>query len=131
MELMSSLILFTDKFASVDEPLYFYDAHPDSVLHQEVFNSHIFDIFPALTGLYDRFRAAKAEEKYCDELEWFFIWNLLIDSAKDFSKFKEGRPGFRRARELLKKYFPNWRKNRFLKQKPLKLRMRVLLNYYK
>ena len=72
-----------------------------------------------------------AEKTYHDELEWFFIWNLLIDSAKDFDKFPEGKPGFQRSREMMKKYFPKWRKNRFLKQKPLKFRMRVKLNYKK
>ncbi len=131
MEMMSALILYTDKFASIDEPLYFYNSTPESVLHKEEFSPHIFDIFPALKGLYQRFVEAGAEKEYRDELEWFFIWNLLIDSAKDFAKFPEGKPGFERSREMLKKYFPKWRKNRFLKQKPLKLQMRVRLNYKK
>lgn len=131
MELMSALILYTDKFASVDKPLYLYHQNNNSVLHKQEFDSHIFDIFPALTGLYQRFKKAGCEKKYHDELEWFFIWNLLIDSAKDFGQFPEGHSGFARSREMLKKYFPNWRKNRFLKQKPLKLRIRVRLNYKK
>ena len=131
MELMSSLILYTDNFTSLDEPLYFYCENPESVLHKKDFNPHIFDIFPALEGLYQKFVDKKAGEKYHDELEWFFIWNLLIDSAKDFGKFPEGRPGFKRSREMLQNYFPNWRQNRFLKQKPLKLKLRVRLNYYK
>lgn len=129
MELMSSLILYTDKFASIDEPLYFYSQNPGSILHKTEFNPHIFDIFPVLSGLYGKFEKAGAEVKYHDELEWFFIWNLLIDAAKDFSKFPEGRPGFKRSREMLARYFPGWRKNRFLKQKPLKLRLLVRLNY--
>ena len=131
MGLMSALILHTDRFASIDEPLYFYSQNPESVLHKSKFNPHVFDIFPALTGLYDKFKDAKAEVKYHDELEWFFVWNLLIDSAKDFGKFPEGKPGFKRSREMLSEYFPNWRKNKFLKQKPLKLRTLVRLNYYK
>ena len=131
MELMSSLILYTDKYEAIDEPLYLYYQNKDSVLHKTSFDAHIFDIFPALKGLYKRFQKANAVSLYHDELEWFFIWNLLIDSAGDFSKFKEGQPGFKRSRTMLKKYFPNWRRNKFLKQKPLKLRIRVLLNYYK
>ena len=131
MELMSALILYTDKLASVNEPLYFYSQNDESVLHQKKFNPHIFDIFLALEGLYQRFTEAGAEQKYHDELEWFFIWNLLIDSAKDFGQFPEGHPGFQRSREMLKEYFPEWRKNRFLREKPLKLRIRVRLNYKK
>ncbi len=131
MELMSSLILYTDNFASLDEPLYYYCENPESVLHKKDFSPHIFDIFPALRGLYQKFVDAEAEKEYHDELEWFFIWNLLIDSAKDFGNFSEGKPGFARSREMLKEYFPHWRKNKFLRQKPLKLRLKVLLNYYK
>lgn len=131
MELMSSLILYTNKFASIDEPLYFYCQNPESVLHKTKFSPHIFDIFPALEGLHQKFIAADAYESYHDELEWFFIWNLLIDSAKDFAAFPEGKPGFKRTRQTLSHYFPNWRQNRFLKAKPLKLKLRVYLNYFK
>lgn len=129
MELMSSLILHTDRYNDVDEPLYFYYNNPDSVLHKKEFSPHIFDIFPALEGLYQHFVDAGAEKKYHDELEWFFIWNLLIDSAKDFASFPEGKPGFKRSREMMKEYFPNWKQNRFLKEKPIKFRIRVRLNF--
>lgn len=131
MEMISSIILYTDHFAAVSEPLYRYHQNSDSVLHKKTWDPHYFDIFPALEGLVQRFKIAKAFKTYYDELEWFFIWNLLIDSNQDFSKFKEGRAGFRRSRKLLKKYFPNWRKNQFLRAKPLKLRLRVRLNYHK
>ena len=130
MELMSALILYTDKFAAVDAPLYFYRQTQNSVLHRHSWDESAYDIFPALEGLYRRFQKARAAKLYHDELEWFFIWNLLIDSAKDFAQFPEGRPGFARSRKMLKKYFPKWRKNRFLKQKSLRLRIRVRLNYW-
>ena len=129
MEMISALILYTDKFASVDQPLYIYYQNDDSVLHQKKWDGRAFDIFPALEGLYDRFLKAGAEKKYHDELEWFFIWNLLIDSAKDFGKFPEGKSGFKRSRRMLKQYFPKWYKNRFLRTKSLRLRVRVMLNY--
>ena len=131
MEMISSLILYTDRFSAVDKPLYIYYQNDDSVLHKASWDPHYLDIFPALSGLFTRFKEAGAVEKYHDELEWFFIWNLLIDSSRDFAKFREGRVGFKKSREILKKYFPNWRKNRFLREKPLKLRIRVKLNYRK
>lgn len=130
MEMISALILYADKFASVDKPLYIYYQNDESVLHKKTWDGHAFDIFPALSGLYERFEKAGAAKKYHDELEWFFIWNLLIDSAKDFARFPEGKPGFKRSREMLREYFPGWRKNRFLRKKPLKLRLRILANYF-
>lgn len=131
MEMISSLILYTDNFKALKEPVYLYYENPDSVLHKEKWDPHYLDIFEALEGLRHHFSKKDALEKYHDELEWFFIWNLLIDSAKDFGKFKEGRIGFKKSREMLKKYYPNWRKNKFLRAKPLKLRFRVRLNYHK
>ena len=131
MEIMSSLILYTDAFAAVDEPFYLYYQNDGSVLHAKTFSPRIFDIFEALEGLMARFKSAGAEQKYYDSLEWFFIWNLLIDSAKDFVKFPEGRGGFKSSREMLRRYFPHWRKNRFLREKPLRLRLVVLYNYFR
>lgn len=130
MELMSALILDTEQFAAVDEPLYLYYDNPGSVLHKSEFNPHIFDVFPAMKGVHRRFLEKRAEQQYRDELEWFFIWNVLIDAAKDFRAFPEGRRGFGEARKLLRAYYPRWRRNRFLRQKPLKLRVRVRLNYW-
>ena len=131
MEMISSLILYTDSYSCVNQPLYYYYQTPNSVLHKRSWNEHAYDIFPALRGLYERFETAGAEKQYHDELEWFFIWNLLIDSAKDFARFPEGRDGFKRARKMLQEYFPNWTKKRFLREKSLKLRALVRLNYYR
>ena len=131
MELMSSLILYTENYACVNEPLYYYYQNPESVLHKSEWDAHCMDIFPALESLMQKFEKKNAVAEYHDELEWFFIWNLLIDSAKDFSKSRKGKSGYAKSREMLKEYFPSWRKNRFLKQKPLKLRILVRLNYYK
>ena len=130
MELISSLILYTDRFEALKEPVYLYYQNAGSVLHKEKWDPHYLDIFKALEGLQSRFSRKGALDEYYDELEWFFIWNLLIDSAKDFKKFKEGRKGLKKSREMLKKYYPTWRKNKFLREKPLKLRIRVRLNYY-
>lgn len=131
MGLMSSLILYTDKFASVNEPLYYYYETPNSVLHKKGWDPHYMDIFVALEDIYDRFREAGALEKYHDELEWFFIWNLLIDSAKDFARSKEGHAGYEKNREMLKKYYPNWRKNLYYKKAKLKSKILIVTNYHK
>ncbi len=131
MEMMPALILYTDNFAAVDEPLYYYYETPGSVLHKNKWDPHYLDIFPALGGVYGRFKKAKSLTKYHDTLEWFFIWNLLIDSANDFTKAKAGHVGFKRSREMLKQYFPNWRKNKIMKRTNLKTKIKIKLNYYK
>ena len=55
MEMISSLILYTNKFAHVDKPLYIYYQNEGSVLHKLKWDPHYLDIFPALSGLYSRF----------------------------------------------------------------------------
>lgn len=131
MDLMPALILYTDKISSINEPFYLYYQNPDSVLHKLEWSEHYFDIFPALESLYKRFDEADAIKKYYDELEWFFIWNLLMDSAEYYTKFPEGKSGLKRSREMLNKYFPHWRKNKFLKNCNLRTKFKILTNYYK
>lgn len=131
MEMMPTLILYTDKISAINEPLYIYYQNPDSTLHKLEWNDHYYDIFPALEGLYQRFDEVDAVKKYHAELEWFFVWNLLMDSAEYYSKFREGREGLKRSRKMLKKYFPNWRRNEFLKRCNLKTKIKIFLNYYK
>ena len=131
MDMMPALMLYTDKISYIDEPLYIYYQNPDSVLHKLEWTEHYFDIFPALESLYRRFDEVGAVKKYHAELEWFFIWNLLMDSAEYYTKFPEGREGLKRSREMLKKYFPHWRKNKFLKNCNLRTRLKIILNYYK
>lgn len=131
MEMMPALVLYLDKFASVDEPLYYYHENPGSVLHKTEWNPHFLDIFPALEGVYNRFSEAKALRKYHDDLEWFFVWNLLIDSAKDFVKAPEGRVGFLKTRKMLRTFFPRWRKNKVMKATNCRTKLKIRLNYHK
>lgn len=130
MALMSILILYTDHLTHIDQPLYHYYETANSVLHSQKWDKKYFDIFPALEYLHAGFKAAHADQTYEKELEWFFIWNLLIDSAADFKKFKQGRPGFVKSRAILKRYYPHWRHNPFLHTKPWKLKLLVRMNYY-
>lgn len=132
MDLVPALVLYTDKFESIDETFYLYYQNSDSVLHKTSWDSHYFDIYMALESLYERFEKAGVTKEYHDELEWFFIWNLLVDSAKYYGKFKEGRSGFARSRQMLKKYFPNWRKNKYMNQKKIspKFKLWLRLSYW-
>ena len=128
MEMMPALVLKLKKYASVQGPLYIYYQNEGSVLRKKDWDEKYFDIFPALEGLIERFGGYFL--KYQDELEWFFIWNLLIDSARQFCDYKEGIGGVKRCREMLKTYFPHWRKNRFLKKKDWKFRLKIVAGYW-
>ncbi|MDO4978656.1 MAG: glycosyltransferase family 2 protein [Candidatus Saccharibacteria bacterium] len=130
MSSMSSAVLYTDNVASINKPLYIYHARPGSILHKTGFNVHAFDIFPAMSNLISRFEKAGRFEKDHDALEYFVIWNLLLDSATDFKKHPDGAKGFKEIRRMMKTYFPKWRQNRYFKKRSLRMRLRCILNYY-
>ncbi|MBQ3275336.1 glycosyltransferase family 2 protein [Candidatus Saccharibacteria bacterium] len=130
MALISSFVLYTDKIASIEKPIYFYRQRKNSVLHGESWNESQLDIFKALELLSKRFEKAKKFKKYKAELEYFYIWNLLDDAAHEFKKFPEGRKHFSEVRSALKKRFPEWRKNKYFRECPLMVRLRCETAYY-
>ena len=130
MAILSTAILYTEKISFINEVLYNYRQRKNSVLHQEGWNPRSLDIFRALDVLLERFKIANKFDEYYSELEYFFIWNLLIDSAKDFHGHAGGKEGTKRTQDMMKSLFPNWRKNKYLKKKPLKFRLNCLRGYF-
>jgi glycosyltransferase involved in cell wall biosynthesis len=130
MAILSSVILYTDNISYVDKVLYNYRQRKNSVLHQEGWNPHSLDIFKALDVMLEKFKSTKKFDEYYSEIEYFFIWNLLIDSAKDFHNYAAGKEGQKRSREMFKSLFPNWRKNKYLKKKSLKFRINCRRGYF-
>lgn len=129
MAILSSAVLYTSKMVCISEVLYNYRQRKNSVLHQEGWNPRSLDIFKALGILYGKFNEKNAIKKYKSELEYFFIWNLLIDSAKDFRGFKEGKAGKTQTRAMLKKFFPNWMKNKYFRKKSFKFKINCFRGY--
>ena len=130
MAILSAAVLYTNNVSCVDKVLYNYRQRKNSVLHQEGWNPHSLDIFRALDVLLERFKNAGKFEEYYNELEYFFVWNLLIDSAKDFYGHSAGKEGQKRTREMLKNLFPKWRKNHYLRKKSLKFRINCRRGYF-
>ncbi len=128
--LMSSLVLYTEKIALCQKSCYYYRQTQGSVLHQETWSEKEFDIFKALDLLLKRFEKAKMFDKYRDELEFFFIWNLLDDAARAFNRFKEGKPGYKKIRQTMRREFPHWRRNKYLRKKPILVRLRRYTAFY-
>lgn len=129
MAILSAAVLYTNKISYIDDVLYSYRQRKGSVLHKKGFDPHSYDIFKALGILYGKFNEAKKLDEYHDELEYFFIWNLLIDSVKDFNKGIEGKSGKEQTRATLKRLFPAWYKNPYLRKKPLKFRLNCLRGF--
>ena len=130
MAIISSYILYTDKVASVEKPVYYYRQRKGSVLHGGTWSERELDIFPALELLAGRFEKVGKFNKYKAELEWFYIWNLLDDAAREFVKFPEGRREFAEIRRALRSRFPKWRRNKYFRDCALGVRLRCRLAYH-
>ena len=130
MALLSSFVLYTDKIVLSRKITYCYRQRTGSVLHQEKWSEREFDIFAALELLSRRFEKAKKFNKYKDEIEYFYIWNLLDDAARAFKRFSEARKGYGMIRKTMKKRFPNWRKNKYFLKQPIMVRARCYTAYF-
>ena len=130
MAIISAYILYTEKIASLKEPIYMYRQRKGSVLHSSKWNEHELDIFKALELLSGRFEKAGRYEEFKAELEYFYIWNLLDDAARQFAKFKEGRRNFAQIRHALQSRFPKWRKNKYFLECGWKVQLRCRLAYH-
>lgn len=128
MALISSFVLYTKEIYALNEPLYHYVQHAKSVLHRSEWNEHALDIFPALEKIHARF--AGPDQRYHDALEYFFIWNLMVDTARNFRPYKEGHANYRRIRSTMRAFFPRWRRNPYLRARSLRFRLRIRLNYW-
>ena len=130
MALLSSFILYTDKMALCQNSCYYYRQREGSVLHQKEWNEKEFDIFKALKLLRSRFKKAKMFDEYRDELEYFYIWNLLDDAARAFKRYPQGKPGYKKIRQTMRRDFPHWRKNKYFRSRPLMVRLRCYTAFY-
>ena len=128
--MIPAYILYTEKIASLKEPIYMYRQRKGSVLHSSKWNEHELDIFKALELLSGRFEKAGRYEEFKAELEYFYIWNLLDDAARQFAKFKEGRRNFAQIRHALQSRFPKWRKNKYFLECGWKVQLRCRLAYH-
>lgn len=130
MALMSSFIIFTKNIVLCREAKYYYRQRSGSILHQKKWNAKEFDIFKALTILKNRYKKAKMLDKYRDEVEYFFIWNLLDDAARTFKRYKEGKLGYKKIRQTMRREFPHWRRNKYFRKQPLMVRLRCYTAFY-
>lgn len=130
--IMSAYILYTDKIGVLDEVGYRYRQRVDSVSHPKQWGKESYDVMVALADLVARFKKERADKKYAEDLEEFFIWHLPIDFINSVRGYERNakREAMRRMRKMMREYFPKWRKNRYLKAKGIKTILRARLGYW-
>lgn len=127
MPLVSAL---ANSYNYLEEPKYYYFQREGSALNNSYYNSKWEDIFEVLEYLYQGFVNKGLFDKYRDELEFIYIEYLLHAANLRFIKYKEGIKNIKLVTQVLKKKFPNWRKNTYYKQTSIKYKIVCNLFYY-
>lgn len=132
LELIPSLVLRTKKIALIDDYLYYYYQRSSSIMNQSEFNDKLLDIFKVLDSLEERFKKHNEYEEYKEELEYLNIEHLLYSASLRFVNFGEkGYKQLDKCIDIIKNKYPNFKNNKYFKNKSIKFKMICLLSYKK
>ena len=126
LELVPAFAGKTEKIGFLDEALYDY-VQRDASIMKSAFSQKWLDIFTALEGLFARFEAMGRASDFARELEFLYIEHLLRSAALRFCRCDEREKLFCRLKETVEKRFPDWKRNPYLKRKPLSFKLVVKL----
>ena len=116
--------LYTKKIAYIDSYLYNYLIREGSTMNQVIYNKKLEDIFDSMKELSDKFK-----ENYIEELEYLYIEHLLHAASLRFLNYQEGKIQRNRINKIMKDRFPNWKYNKYFKQRDFKYRLMCKLLY--
>ncbi len=121
IEFFYKLIPEIKKFAFVEEPLYFYVQRDNSLVNKQTFKTgQIFNIF---NDCFDYYKKNNLFDEYKEELEYSYTRILLCSSLKRISKIYDNvakEKLFYETWQNLNTKFPEWKKNKYLKNRSLK-----------
>lgn len=125
-----SLGMYAKKIDYIDDYLYYYIIRIGSIMNQIEYKKAFEDIFDSLDVLKNRFIDNNKYELYKDEIENIYIVHLLHAASLRFFKF-EKYDQLNRIVNIIKKEFPNWKKNRYFKNSDFKYRIVCILFFKK
>lgn len=125
LAVMPYLAVLTDKIVHVKKPLYNYLVRDESITHPTAFQPKLNDIFAAFEHLSSLFK-----NKYKEEIEFLYIKRMLFSAHYRVINFdlEITKDYHKKINDTIKKKFPNWRKNKYLKYLPE--REMVGIEYY-
>jgi len=116
-------VIFKPSISSVEEPLYYYLIREGSIMKQQVYNKKLEDIFFSIFNLQKVLKSNKNFKNYEEELEYLYIFHLLHDATLRFIKFDNYSENVNKIIEIIKKEFPNWSQNKYLKKHNIKFKI--------
>lgn len=122
-------VTVSDKVGFLEEPLYYYVQRQASIMNQLKFSEKLLDIFRVLEHVKQVFQEKQLFEKYHDEIEYLYLIHLLRSATLRFLQYQDTEEVLKRIPLLIKKEFPNWKQNPYLKQSNIKFRLVCSLAY--
>ncbi|MEA5027113.1 MAG: glycosyltransferase [Erysipelotrichaceae bacterium] len=110
-----SIKIFTKavKISWVHETLVHYRQRENSIM-QSVYKPQMHDIFKSLRLMADQLKIDGLYENYHDEIEYLFVEHCLYYGAFRFLRCSGYKALLKEGIQLVKEYFPAWRKNKYL-----------------
>ena len=108
------LFAFANNIAYVPEVLIYYVQRSSSIMASKN-TKKMRDIFEVLKQVYEFYSEYVLLDKFHNELEYLFIEQLMLYGSFRFYRSSSSFVLMREALEMMKNYFPNWRKNVYLK----------------
>ena len=115
------------KIAWLHECMMHYRQRDDSIM-SSTHSPRVQEIFPVLELVRKNFDDSRLSVQYHDELEYLHIEHLRLYGMFRFIRSDNSKELYDRSEEVMKQYYPNWKKNRYISN--LSFKNRVFLNTY-
>lgn len=118
MAVIPSLVKYVNRMEYIEEPFYKYRQRSNSTMQQEKYNPKLKDIILAINYLNDQMK----DSGYIDEMEYLYIFQVLYFASFRFMKFRKFED-IRECYHALVEKYPNWKENKYYKEKPYLFRL--------
>lgn len=120
---VGTYLLYADKISYLEIPLYNYTIRQGSTMNKIKYDEKLADIFDAVDNLRRIFTYHNRYMEFQEEFEFIYIMRLLHDASLRFFEFIQGRQYNEKIADIMKKEYPQWRKNRYYKMQGRKYKI--------
>lgn len=117
----------TKMIGYINEPLVYYRQREGSIMN-DTKSKRLFEIFNVMDMVYNNFVKENLYETYFGELEYLCIEHLRLYGMFRFIRSAIFKELYLKSDEYMKRYYPDWKKNRYLKN--LSYKNRVFLQFF-
>lgn len=121
VEFMLRLFPSINSIGVVNKPLYNYLQRENSITY--TFNKKLYNFIDNMEGVIEYYKENNLYDEYKEEIEYLYVRYAFATFMKRLAKAKDKKiykEGYRYAITKVKENFPEYRKNKYLKQNGLK-----------